>query len=79
MFRSQRLLTEIAPAAIKLGTNSGYYVFSYWDGKAWSQSYRENGIAFYPANELETASSRFCRLFYIKDIAALNEAPATHQ
>ena len=38
--------------AIKLGTNSGYYAFSYWNGIEWSQTLPENVIAFYPANDL---------------------------
>ncbi len=38
--------------AIKLGTNSGYYAFSYWNGNEWSQTFPENVIAFFPANEL---------------------------
>ncbi len=38
--------------AIKLGTNSGYYAFSYWNGDQWRQTYPENVIAFFPAGEL---------------------------
>ena len=38
--------------AIKLGANSGYYAFSYWNGSAWDQTFAENVIAFYPVNEL---------------------------
>jgi 16S rRNA C967 or C1407 C5-methylase (RsmB/RsmF family) len=38
--------------AIKLGENSGYYAFSYWNGEQWSQTYPENVIAFFPANQL---------------------------
>jgi hypothetical protein len=38
--------------AIKLGENSGYYAFSYWNGKEWSQTFPENVIAFFPASEL---------------------------
>lgn len=38
--------------AIKLADNSGYYAFSYWNGTQWSQTYPENVIAFFPANEL---------------------------
>lgn len=38
--------------AIELGTNSGYYAFSYWDGSQWSQSFPENVISFFPANQL---------------------------
>ncbi len=38
--------------AIELGENSGYYAFSYWDGKNWSQSFPEKIINFFPANQL---------------------------
>jgi hypothetical protein len=38
--------------AIELGTNGGYYAFSYWDGEKWSQAFPEKVIAFYPANQL---------------------------
>lgn len=38
--------------AIELGANSGYYAFSYWDGKSWSQSFPEKIINFFPANQL---------------------------
>lgn len=43
---------ELYLVAIKLGENSGYYAFSYWNGQAWSQTYPENIIAFFPASEL---------------------------
>lgn len=38
--------------AIELGTHSGYYAFSYWDGSQWSQTFPENVIGFFPANQL---------------------------
>lgn len=40
--------------AIKLGNNSGYYAFSYWNGSEWDQTFPENVIACYPVNELLT-------------------------
>lgn len=45
-------IEDLYLVAIKLGENSGYYAFSYWDGERWSQSYPENVIAFFPANDL---------------------------
>ena len=38
--------------AIDAGTNSGYYTFSYWDGRSWSQSIKEKVVGFFPANQL---------------------------